>query len=138
MNTKLTIQLKKKHLGYCAEFMMSGSMLQYFYIASMVRDQLLAGTFELEDLVSVEILPDDLIDIYTTLGFKPERTGSSMNGDMKQLLLPQLVSLASNSDPNIASSAGYVITQLTAIDTQNINELSTIVNNGINWLTQPQ
>ena len=131
----LTLNFKKSHIGYCASFMMGGSISQYFYLVTAIRNQLLSDTYGMDDLISITIEDQDLIDLYSYLGYQSERTASKLNADMKNTLVPQLITIAGNNTEQ-SVSAQTVIAKLTEIDTNSATARDEGIQIGIDWLTK--
>jgi hypothetical protein len=136
MANLLTLQFKQKHMGYCANFMGNISMDKYFYLASAIRQVLLAGTYGPDDLITIGISSDDLISLYAQLGEKPEKLANTINSDMKDLLLPQLISIIEGNDTDQASTANNVLNILGAMDANNQAMVQSMIDSGICWLTK--
>jgi hypothetical protein len=134
MSNILTLNFKKKHIGYCASIMMNGSISQYFDLVSNVKSKLLSGTYDLEDLVTIEIKDIDLVTLYTNLGYLSERTAALVNKELKETLLPQLLDI-SNGETDQKDTALSILSQLTEIDSSASTLRNDLIQRGIDWLT---
>lgn len=127
----MILQFKKKHIGFSMSFLMYQSISNYFDLILEIKTKLAGGTYGLEDLISINISPNRLIDLYNYLGGLPERSAALLNADMKATLIPQIGALAQSGDADAAT----VIEALTLIDNTAATSRDTTINNGLNWLT---
>lgn len=81
-------------------------------------NQLLTNNSDDEFEQSVEISKEVLVKIYEEVSKQPEGVAASINKEIKEVLLPQLLLLSNNDDnnPNEAYSAILAIQQLDAAD----------------------
>lgn len=122
---KIPIQLKEKHLCYCGSFMKNVVAHEYFHLLANVRTVLLAAAYQPEDLVSIEVEGADLVKIYRQLGEIREAHSAGVNKEMKDLLMPQLVTLSGSIDPAIAAEAQAVGASIMEINATYAMEVDT-------------
>jgi hypothetical protein len=133
MSNVLTISFKKKHIGFALSIIMSGAISDYFSLVSTIKTKLTSGTYEMEDLVEIDIRDQELIDLYTRLGYLAEREAALINKELKDGLLPQLLTIAQgNVDQSLAAQG--VLASLSDIDTQATTARENSIQRGIDWI----
>lgn len=86
----VNIQLKAKHFYFITYQLRNSSINQYFSLISRIKTAL-AGNTDNEATFTVVTSPAEVIVIFRTLTVLPEGVANTINTEMDDLLLPQIV-----------------------------------------------
>lgn len=94
MNNKIEnmvqIRLKAKHYYYIVHYLRNSSVQQYFSLINRLKIAL-NGNSDLDASFDVSASVVEVIDIFKTLTVLPEGQANRINGEMDDLLMPQIV-----------------------------------------------
>jgi hypothetical protein len=84
------ITLKAKHYYYIIHYLRTASVQQYFSLINRLKT-VLSGNSNLEASFTVSTSVVEVIEMFKTLTILPEGQANRINGEMDDLLLPQIV-----------------------------------------------
>lgn len=94
MNSKIQnmvqIRLKAKHYYYIVHYLRNSSVQQYFSLINRLK-LALSGNTDLDASFDVNASVVEVIDMFKTLTVLPEGQANRINGEMDDLLMPQIV-----------------------------------------------
>jgi hypothetical protein len=85
----MTLQLKAKHFYLIISLIKDKPVGQYLTTMSNLKAALTEDT-DLEALISIECPVENLTEVYQLLSQKPEGLLTTLNDEMRELLLPQI------------------------------------------------
>jgi hypothetical protein len=84
------IRLKAKHYYYIIHYLRNSSVQQYFSLINRLKT-VLNGNNDLDASFDVNASVTEVIDMFKTLTILPEGQANRINGEMDDLLMPQIV-----------------------------------------------
>jgi hypothetical protein len=84
------IRLKAKHYYYIIHYLRNSSVQQYFSLINRLKTAL-GGNNDLDASFDVNASVTEVIDMFKTLTVLPEGQANRINGEMDDLLMPQIV-----------------------------------------------
>ena len=94
MNNKIQnmvqIRLKAKHYYYIVHYLRNSSVQQYFSLINRLKT-VLNGNINLNDSFDVSASVVEVVDMFKTLTALPEGQSNTINVEMDDLLMPQIV-----------------------------------------------
>jgi hypothetical protein len=136
---KINITLKEKHIAFCTNLLLTAQLGKYGNLAYEIRSKVKGMNYLPDDMVSMEISASDFVDVYTWLGHLREGIATVINGEMKELLLPQLMAKMQLPDvngeaPEEKQAATEALASIQAITAINQAETERQIQKGRDWL----
>lgn len=128
------INLKAKHYYLIAELLFGQAAYSSFAILEKIKNAC-TGVAD-DDTVAVEIDTDNFINIFRILSQKPEGSYNQINGEMLDLLLPQIVSgvaeeeATGETSPPSPKPWSEVSFAIQSIRTSNLSVIDGMINSG--------
>lgn len=124
----ISIQLKAKHFYLIASELVKQPAQLTFKVLSSIKTSCNGAADE--DLVTVSASVGEIVDVFAKLAQRPEGSYNQINGEMLDLLIPQVTAGVLAEDPDWISLNNSIST----IRTQNLAVIASAINNGKNAL----
>ncbi len=126
----ITLLFKEKHLCCIANQISFDALSSYFVLASRIRETLRISAYQPDDMVSIVGTVDEIVNIYTLFGRKPEGVFRGINNEISTLLTSQITSKITNSNDPENASAIDLATRIQNIETKNAASLADFITRG--------
>jgi hypothetical protein len=95
----IQIQLKAKHFYYIVYYLRDRSIQQFYPLINRIA-VVLSGNTDFDTLFTVDATPNEVINIFKILTYLPEGQANMLNVEMDDLLIPQIISGATQEGIN--------------------------------------